>query len=452
MPPHDLGLQALADHLASRRDHIVATWRSTVEADKTLTTGAALGRTQMVDHIPALLEGFETQLREPASDPSHRGDAAAHGLHRWQQGFGLAEVARELGHLNECVVREIDRCVHLHIAHTPEVLARARSVWASIFSTAVSASTAQYFKLQQMESASYVNELEEALRKLGALERQRASLWQQAAHDLRGNLGVVTNAAVGLGYPNLDEPGRENFLRMLGRNMRSLHNLLDDITSLARLQGGQESRRLAAVDVDALLLEQAEHLRVAAAAQGLTLELMGERGFRVQSDPVKLQRIVQNLVLNAINYTATGRVEVSWETTDLKSPAQWVLQVKDTGPGIDPAAGSDVQDALERATRNARDMARAARLGQVVHARTEEAESAEEGASQTQGDSAPFNHGEGIGLAIVKRLCELLDATIQVDTGRDGTCFRIQFPTQYPSESGADDTDAGNGLAQGTGR
>ena len=452
MPSHDPGLQALADHLASRRDHIVATWRSAVEADKTLTTGAALGRTQMVDHIPALLEGFETQLREPASDPSHRGDAAAHGLHRWQQGFGLAEVARELGHLNECVVSEIDHCVHLHIAHTPDVLARARSVWASIFSIAVSASTAQYFKLQQMESASYVNELEEALRKLGALERQRASLWQQAAHDLRGNLGVVTNAAVGLGYPNLDEPGRENFLRMLGRNMRSLHNLLDDITSLARLQGGQESRRLAAVDVDALLLELAEHLRVAAAAQGLTLELMGERGFRVQSDPVKLQRIVQNLVLNAINYTATGRVEVSWEAQGAKAPAQWLLQVKDTGPGLAPVAGSDVLDALETATQNARDVARGAQIGQVVHAQPEEAVPAEEGTSREEGRGTPFSHGEGIGLAIVKRLCELLDATIQVKTGRDGTCFRILFPTQYPSGSAVDDTDASNGHAQGTGR
>jgi signal transduction histidine kinase len=184
----------------------------------------------------------------------------------------------------------------------------------------------------------------------------------------------------------------------------------------------------------------------------LTLELMGERGFRVQSDPVKLQRIVQNLVLNAIHYTTTGRVEVSWGTSGLKNPAQWVLQVKDTGPGLAPVAGSDVQEALERATQNARDMARGAQLGQVVHAQSEEAESAEEGVSQAQGHGTPLNHGEGIGLAIVKRLCELLDATIHVDTGRDGTCFRIQFPTQYPSESSADDSDAGNGLAQGTGR
>lgn len=451
MPSHDHDLQALADYLASRREQIVAAWRFAVEADHSLTTGASLGRAQMVDHIPALLEGFEMQLREPASDASHRGDAAAHGLHRWQQGFGLAEVTRELGHLNECVVTEIDRCAHLPIAHPPEVLARARSVWASIFSIAVSASTAQYFKLQQMESASYVSELEQAMRKLSELERQRAALWQQAAHDLRGNIGVVTNAAVGLGYPNLDESARDKFLRLLGRNMRSLHNLLDDITSLARLQGGREVRRLGTVDVAALLTELAENLRVAAAAQGLTLALTGESGFLVQSDSVKLQRIVQNLVLNAIHYTATGSVEVSWEASGPKDPARWVLQVKDTGPGLGPIAGSDVRDALETATENARDVARGAQMGQVVHAQPDGIEPTDAGGSQEQGVGAPFHHGEGIGLAIVKRLCELLDATIQVDTGRDGTCFRILFPIRYPSELPADETDPPDGKAPGAG-
>ncbi|HEX5739303.1 MAG TPA: HAMP domain-containing sensor histidine kinase [Hydrogenophaga sp.] len=447
MPSPDQGLQALANQLALRRDHIVTTWRSAVEADKTLTTGAALPRAQMIDHIPALLEGFETQLREPESDVTHLGDAAAHGLHRWQQGFGLAEVSRELGHLNECVVKEIDHCAHLDIAPAPDVLAHARSVWASIFSVAVSASTAQYFKLQQMESASYVHELEEALRNLSALERQRATLWQQAAHDLRGNLGVVTNTAVGLRHPNLDGPGRDNFLRMLGRNMKSLHNLLDDITCLARLQGGQEPRRLETVDVAALLTEMGESLRVVADAQGLSLDWMGEPGLRIQGDPVKLQRIVQNLVLNAISYTATGRVEVSWGKLGPKDPERWLLQVKDTGPGLAAATGSDVLDALEAATDNARDVARGAQAGEVVHAKCEDPAAADSGGSPGPGQDASFNHGEGLGLAIVKRLCELLDATMQVETGRDGTCFCIFFPTRYPSDLPTDETDAGSGPA-----
>lgn len=438
MPSHDQGLQALAAQLASRREHIVAAWRSAVDADQTLTTGDTLPRAQLVDHIPTLLEGFEKQLRDPEPDVSHRGEAAAHGLHRWQQGFGLAEVSRELGHLNECVVEEIDRCSQLDNAPMPAVLARARAVWASIFSVAVSASTAQYFKLQQMESASYVHELEEAMHNLTELERQRASLWQQAAHDLRGNLGVVANVAAGLGYPSLDESARESFLRMLGRNMRSLQNLLDDITCLARLQGGQEARRLETVDVAALLTEMGENLRVVAASQGLSLDMTGEPGFLVQGDPVKLERIVQNLVLNAIRYTEIGGVKVSWDTLGPQDPERWLLQVKDTGPGLAPSTGSEVQHALEAATHIARKTSEGAQVGKVEHVDSVQVGLAGAVAAGESGHHAPFAHGEGIGLAIVKRLAELLDATIQVETGMGGTCFRILLPMRYSSEQPAD--------------
>ncbi|KRB99998.1 hypothetical protein ASE11_10180 [Hydrogenophaga sp. Root209] len=437
MPSPDPGLPALADQLALRRDLIVAAWRASVAADATLTTGNSLPRTQMVDHIPALLEGFETQLREPDADVSHLGDAAAHGLHRWQQGFGLAEVSRELGHLNECVVRELDACALLKPAPRPQVLARARQLWASIFSVAVSGSTSQYFKLQQMEAASYVSELEAALNNLRSLERQRASLWQQAAHDLRGNLGVVANVAAGLGYPNLDGSGRENFLRMLERNVHSLHKLLDDITCLARLQGGQEPRRIDAVDVAALLTEMGENLRPLATAQGLTFELTGESGFWVEGDAVKLHRIVQNLVLNAIRYTTVGGVKVSWGHAGPNDPERWSLQVEDSGPGLGPSPASEVQDALEAATDNARDVARAARAGHVAHASSEDAGLNGSSAENGHDDSAPSGHGEGIGLAIVKRLCELLDATIQVESGRAGTRFQILLPKQYVSHTPA---------------
>ena len=66
------------------------------------------------DHIPALLECYERLLSSAdAGDASdiqdvEQGDAAAHGLHRWQQGFGLLEVTEEMGCLNECMVDELE--------------------------------------------------------------------------------------------------------------------------------------------------------------------------------------------------------------------------------------------------------------------------------------------------------------------------------------------------------
>lgn len=427
----DLKFPALADQLASRRDLIVAAWRAAVEADSTLTTGNSLPRVQLVDHIPALLEGFEAQLREPNADVSHLGDAAAHGLHRWQQGFGLAEVSRELGHLNECVVKELDTGSKMQPAPELHALVRARQLWAAIFSVAVSASTSQYFKLQEMEAASYMHELEAALHDLRNLERQRAMLWQQAAHDLRGNLGVVANVTAGLGFPNLDGSGRENFLRMLERNVQSLHKLLDDITCLARLQGGQEPRQLGAVNVAAILTDMNEHLCLLAAAQGLSFELSGEQDFWVESDAVKLHRIVQNLTLNAIRYTKVGGVKVSWEKVGPKDPDRWALVVEDTGPGFDAGPASDVLGALQAATENANEVARAAQDDQVTHSVSKEPVPSSSTARGGSDSSAPTLHGEGIGLAIVKRLCDLLGATVHVESGRGGTCFRILIPIQY---------------------
>lgn len=432
-PPPAPAFPDLADRLTRRREAILSAWRVAVEADSSLTSGSSLPRAQLVDHIPALLEGFESQLREPGGDVFHIGDAAAHGLHRWQQGFGLAEVSRELGHLNECVVKELNGYELEDPAPPRAALAAARSLWAGIFSVAVSASTAQYFKLQQIEAASHLGELESALNSLQELERQRASLWEQAAHDLRGNLGVVANATAGLGFVKLDVQARENFLRMLERNVQALHRLLDDVTSLARLQGGQEPRRVQELDVAALLMDMGKDLRVLAEAQGLSFELMGEPHLRAQSDPVKLQRIVQNLVLNAIRYTPQGRVQVSWGAAGPTDPERWALQIEDSGPGLGSTTVSNLQDVLETATENAREATQANRVHEVVHVQPDDAgvseAIAEDGSAQAQA------HGEGIGLSIVKRLCELLDATMQVDSGRRGTRFRILLPKRYPPDA-----------------
>jgi light-regulated signal transduction histidine kinase (bacteriophytochrome) len=50
--------------------------------------------------------------------------------------------------------------------------------------------------------------------------------------------------------------------------------------------------------------------------------------------------------------------------------------------------------------------------------------------SQTTGSAS---HGEGVGLSIVKRLCELLDASVELSTAPGkGTTFRVTFPTRYP--------------------
>ena len=125
-----------------------------------------------------------------------------------------------------------------------EMMAQARAMSTrALCNTAIEESVAQYFKLQQQEASGHVRDLEAALRRLSGNSNNRADLWREAAHDLRGNLGVVANVAVGLTRHGQHEESREDFVRILARNVTTLHHLLNDVTSLAQLQAGLREKR-----------------------------------------------------------------------------------------------------------------------------------------------------------------------------------------------------------------
>jgi signal transduction histidine kinase len=328
-----------------------------VTSDPTLTSGASLPRAQLHDHIPALLLDFEQRLAAggaaKAADVKdakkvQKGDAAAHGLQRWQQGFDLAEVTRELSQLNECVVVELDSYAVAHPELDRAVMPSARRIWAQQYGAAIGASTTQYFRLQQLEANSHIRDLEHALEALRELEQHRAQLWQQAAHDLRGNLGVVANATAGLTSANASELARGNFLRLLDRNVSALRHLLNDVTGLARLQGGQEHRSAERMDAAALLRDVCEGLQVYAQERNLFLRFNGPPALWVEGDPVKTRRITQNLVLNAIKYTQQGGVTVSWGDSDGGDAQRWFVQVQDTGPGFHAGPGRSLRARWKR--------------------------------------------------------------------------------------------------------
>jgi signal transduction histidine kinase len=419
-------LVALAQYLGSRRETILQAWRSAIKRDPALTTSESLPSVDLYDHIPALLSTFERQLRSlplsevaTTSEAGHE-SAAAHGLQRWQQGYDLREVTRELGKLNECVVAELENYTRANPDLSHAAMATARRAWAALCSTGVEESVAQYFQLQQQEAAGHVGDLESALSEIRELEQQRADLWQQAAHDLRGNLGVVANATVGLTHSGLRESSRDDFVRILMRNVTSLHHLLDDVTSLARLQAGREERRIEPLDVTPLLLQLCEGIRPLAQQRRLFLRCDGPAGFAADGDLVKIRRIAQNLVLNAVKFTREGGITVSWGDSAAHDSKRWELCIKDTGPGFHAGSGEPLAHALEK-TRKPLPPREA---GEVAAPAVD--------LSDTR--SPREEAGEGIGLSIVKRLCEMLDATLEMKSEPGvGTTFRILFPRKYTS-------------------
>jgi len=433
-PPEEQ-LLALASHLNRSRDGILEKWREAVKQDPELTNASTLSSAQFYDHIPRVLDSFEQNLRarkqaDVVEAAAVQKDLAAdHGLHRWHHGYNQQEVMREWGHLHVCLVTELEEYDAAHPELPHYVMAHARLSLARLCSDGVNESATHYARLQQVEAAGRLRDFESSLAQLKELERQRADAWREAAHDLRGKLGVVKNVTELLNDERMPEDKRGEIRLMLEQGVASLQALLEDLIVLSRLEAGQDRRKITRFDAGALLRELCAAMKASAKERNLFLEAEGPPSFVVEGDAVKTQRIAQNLLLNAIKYTEQGGVKVGWAEAAPHTYERWMLYVQDTGPGFGDGSVTPLAHAIKRST-------------QEVYAVQEEAEKAGQESTfvapatvlSSESMKRPDYQmaGEGIGLSIVKKLCELLDASLEFETERGkGSTFRIILPRHY---------------------
>jgi signal transduction histidine kinase len=350
-----------------------------------------------------------------------------HGLQRWQQGYQLSELIREWGYLQMCVAAELERYAAEHPSLDPSVMPAARMAWAKLCADGVTGSATQYGRLQQSESAGHVNDLELALAALRDVERARADAWRTAAHDLRGSVTVVKGASTLVNEgAALPEPIRVEVADMLTKSVASLHDMLNDLLSLSRLEAGQERREITSFDAAVLLRDFCAASQAAATDRGLFLKMDGPGTLPVEGDKPKVLRILQNLLLNAVKYTQRGGVSVTWGEDRGRDTDRWTFSVQDTGPGIDEVTAAPLAQEIHNATGVSDDAREAStdRRRDIAPATTLPSES----------EPVPPNEqaGEGVGLSIVKRLCELLDAGLELATEPgQGSTFRVILPRHY---------------------
>lgn len=424
-------LIALAAYLRGRQDVMLETWRAAANSDPLLTTANTLPVSQFNDHIPNVLDAFGRRLRmwpsEASVDMSEgpNKDALTHGLQRWHQGYGLRELTREWGHLQLVISDELEGYARSLPDDAFDAMCVARRTLIELCASSLTDSTAEYFRLEKLEAAGHVRDLANSLKEERQREQERAELWRQAAHDLRGHIGVVVNATSGLTSPEAPAPIREKFLTLLQRSTVSLHAMLDDVMNLARLQAGEEHLEVQEFDAARLLTELCDALQIHAEERGLYLKCEGEPILVVEGDPVKTRRIAQNLLLNALKYTRVGGVSVSWGDSRENDAERWMFSVRDTGPGFHAGPGAPLVGALKAATVAAREIDREAGVD------TEPVDPGDE--SDDDNPAAKQVRGEGIGLSIVKRLSDLLNATVELESSpQAGTIFRVVIPRRYP--------------------
>lgn len=424
-------LDALATHLNLERRRILSAWKSAVDRDPELTTPSRISRTQFNDHIPQLLDAYERRLRAEspteakAAWDEQRENAGEHGLLRWQQGYDQRESMREWSHLHLCVLRELEDYAIANGALEASVMPTARAVLVRLCAEGVCESAARYSQMQQAEAAARVQDLQQALGKLATVERERGAVLREAVHDLRGTVGIITNASAILSNNAIEDTTRGQFTAVLARSVAGMRDLLNDLIDLGRLEAGQERRKIVSFDAARVLRDTCDTLRPLTTQRNLFLKCQGPESLIVQGDPIKIRRIVQNLVMNALKVTQEGGVQITWQLPD--DGPLWLICIQDTGPGFDAAHAAPLEQALQHGTEQSH------KVEERAHSVADEVgKPAALLESGTPDALVPEFVGEGIGLSIVKRLCDLLDARLELETaaGR-GTTFRIILPSDY---------------------
>jgi len=429
--PQNQQLAALSSYFAARREAILMTWRKEDRADTEQTTGRSLTVGQFLDHIPEMLDAFEYRLRSrpggsnaQAAEDDKKEEGIKHGLHRWQQGYRLQELINECGHLQLTLFEELVRIAATHPELERETLLEANRQIMALVNDTISESAGQYERMQQAESAGHMGDLMGALASVNEIERRRATLIHQAVHDLSNDVAGVHIAATLLGQNEVGEDQRMQFATLLQQGVGGLTAMLGELMDLARLEAGQEVRKIAAFDAAGLLTELCSVNQPLAQTRGLFLKMSGPASLAVDGDADKVRRLLKNLLINALKYTAQGGVTVSWK----EEKRNWWVTVKDTGPGLLTGPGASLLVGMQDATAVAKesDEKSAAIEGEVSHVLAQPpADSLAKGPSHQQ-------PGEGIGISIVKRLCELLDASLEVASSAEtGTTFRVVFPRRY---------------------
>ncbi|SDG58612.1 Signal transduction histidine kinase [Dyadobacter soli] len=399
----------LTTFLAGRRQDLLNDWRAACEHDFSLKGAATLTKKQFINQVPVMLDMLGARLDGGKKDPEINSLASQHGLHRWERGYSLASLSAEMQHLGRLLLGELRAFWQLYPSTSSSEISTRYEQLFEFGNQINTGSISQYADLQRQAAASRVEALEKALTELNEIGKQRSDLLRNSSHDLRGSFGTLQGAAALLELVIGSDQERRHVLEILRRNLGSCHTMVTQLMDLARLEAGKETAQIRLVDVGDLLTALTSTYLPLAAERGLEFKSDGPASLLVDCDPLLLQRIIQNLVLNALKHTTSGWVSVCWAMT---AEGDWTVTVQDTGPGL-PKVDDQVAEQLPTPCSADDHQLRQMALG-------------------TTTVSAFAHKGEGIGLSIVKRLCELLraDLTISSQPGL-GTTFQIRFVARW---------------------
>ena len=154
------------------------------------------------------------------------------------------------------------------------------------------------------ELARLAADVDAMVARLDSEERARRDLIAAVSHDLRTPITALRLLADAIDDGLVDAEDRRDYAARIGTHVRALGALIDDLFELTRLESGELTWTMEQVRLDILLHEAVEAMRPAADAEAVTMTAeLSPALAAARGNPDKLQRVLFNLIQNAIHHT-----------------------------------------------------------------------------------------------------------------------------------------------------
>lgn len=237
------------------------------------------------------------------------------------------------------------------------------------------------------------NEIIKCLNKMTAelagTETLRTDFIANVSHELKTPLAVMGNYATMLQRPGLPEEERIEYAKAISQSSRRLAQLITNILKLNKLENQQIFPQTEEFDLGEQLCESLLQFEDVWEKKRLNIETEMEEEIRIRSDPELLSLVWNNLISNAVKFTPEGgTIGVTLKTQG----DQLIVSVRDTGCGIKPEVGQHIFEKFY------------------------------------QGDTSHATQGNGLGLALVKRVVDILNGEISVQSVYgQGSTFAVKI-------------------------
>jgi signal transduction histidine kinase len=229
-------------------------------------------------------------------------------------------------------------------------------------------------------------------RERGAAEATRRQLVAAVSHDLRTPIASLRLLVEAVDDEIVDEETRRRYLATMHTHVHSLSAMIDDLFELSRIEAGDIDWSMRQVELAPLVDETVDAMRPEAGAKGVEIRSqLGQEPLPARADPEKIQRVLFNLIRNAIRHTpADGSVTVKGEV----AREGIEIEIADTGDGIPAGEREQVFEAFFRG-----------------------------GA-----DTSRHSDGAGLGLAVSRAIIETHGGHIWLAPAERGTRVRFSLP------------------------